>query len=253
MKKSVMTFSTLLIAALGLPAAAPCAEGPDYFLDYIESKSQAQKGPWIDTGVPATPLTAVSMDVQFTSTANANQNSLFGLHYGMNEYCFLVYVGEYPNRKLYFKYVDGSFNDSGVSTVTNIGVRLTITLDGLNKTFSVVSNGTDGVRSVLASSTLKGNHGVPDDYASPHTIPLFIRYHASDGTTNITSSSCAMKLFGCSIWTNGVPVRRFRPAEKDGVVGLWETIGGRFYTNGVEEKVFHAGPRLKRGFCLLVL
>lgn len=241
-----------LLVGLTMLAASPTLASPDYFLDYIESKSQAQKGPWIDTGVPATPLTAISMDVQFTSTTNAAQNTLFGLHYGVNKYCFLVYVGDIPKRKLCFKYVDGSFNDSGVSTVTNIGARLTITLDGLNKTFSVVSNGTDGVRSVLASSTLKSNHGRPDDEASPHTIPLFARYHAGTGTTNI-ASSCAMKLYGCTIWTNGVAVRRFRPAEKDGVVGLWETIGGRFYTNSVPDKTFYAGPRREKGFRLLVL
>ncbi len=237
-----------------LCAFCPCSaddKEPDYFCSYIESKSQYQTpAPWIDTGVQATPLTSLSMDIEFTNIKNASQLPLFGLHYNTNpKFCFIAYIGDGEEKKIDYKYVDGGWNSSNVSTISNIFSRLRVTLDGSAKSFSITSNTFDGAVVELCRKSLTQNHAWPNDFHSPHTIPLFNKWNSNANSTNLHNRSLAARLYKCTISTNGVCVRSFRPAVKNSVPGLWDTVEKVFYSSE-SDAPFLAGPKLKDGLII---
>lgn len=254
---SVKTTGRLAFAAAAVVSASLCHAAdpkPDYYCEYIESTQQnATPSPWIDTGIKATPLTRLSVDLAFGSRKNASQIGIFGLHYNVTpKFCFIAYIGDGDLKNIDFKYVDGNWNTSSVSSYDLRGSRMTITMDGVAKNFSITSNNVDGTVETLCSMSMNGKHSWPDDFASEHSIPLFNRYNSSGSTTNLHNKSICAKLYGCTIATNGVMVRNFKPAVSGGVAGLWDEVESRFYASA-SEKAFIAGPKVKKVGLLTVV
>lgn len=223
---------------------------PDYYCEYIESRAQyVTPPPWIDTGVRATPLTRLSMEIEFPSSPiNASQLSLFGLHYisgSLPKFAFIAYIGDGSTKYIDYKYVDGGWNSSGVSSVTNALSRMTVTMDGVAKTFTITTNNVDGTTEALCSKNLAKSYSWANDFQSEHTIPLFNKWNSSGAATNLFNKSLAARLYGCTISTNNVLVRSFRPAVKGGAPGLWDEVDGVFYPSA-SDVPFLAGPKIKR-------
>ena len=246
--KTTGRLAFVAVVILSAPLCQATDSKPDYYCEYIESTQQnATPSPWIDTGIKATPLTRLSVDLAFGSLKNASQIGIFGLHYNVTpKFCFIAYIGDGDLKNIDFKYVDGYWNTSSVSSYDLRGSRMTITMDGVAKNFSITSNNIDGTVETLCSKSMNGVHSWPDDFASEHSIPLFNRYNSSGSTTNLHNRSLCAKLYGCTIATNGVMVRNFKPAVSGGVAGLWDEVECRFYASA-SEKAFTAGPKLKLG------
>lgn len=95
-----------------------------------------------------------------------------------------------------------------------------------NKIVSATIKYNNGVTTCLSSEGDNWTHTQPDDVITNHTgtLKLF---------QNTSTQKSAIRMYEYTIKDNGVLVRDFKPCyrKSDNVVGMFDTVGGKFYIN----------------------
>ena len=211
------------VAAL---AAAPreAYPVPDGYtaLEYLTSSSSSgESGQCVDTGFTPNQDTRVVMDFQLTTTSGSPR-CLFGTRRSTSPY----------NMNFSLWNIDGSEYRSGYST--NTGARFA-GVDTQRHTVDFNKNAVSLDGSVVASNDVA-------TFTGSNTLTLMCN-HGGDAYDYFIS----MTAFSAKIYDNGSLVRDLVPArrESDGAVGMYDTVGGRFYGNS-GTGAFVAGPDVPR-------
>ena len=180
-------------------------------LEYIESSGTQ----YIDTGYTPNQDTSVMLDAQCINYNSGTQGILFGARTSATENVFVIQRLTAGNWNM-------GYNAASIIVGTADTNRHMFYKD---KQYQYL----DGV--------LKGT-GTYSSFTCPGTAILFGFNNA--GTPKPTSFPA--KIYSFKMWNNRTLVRNFIPAKNSsGVVGLYDTVGNRFYTNqGTGE--FTGGP-----------
>ena len=247
--KTTRRLAFVAAVILSAPLCQATDPKPDYYCEYIANSTQTS-GAWIDSGVLATPYTALSLDMEFTAY-QAAQLAPFGYKnasslYHNNFMMYLVNGATLPDGKivrwLYYRCFNSYKQTSFNVYPTNINVRMTITMDAYNKALSISTNAPNGT---LMSAYSTNMSITPDTEAAYSEYPIAI-FNERNMDGNTAGGTPIGRIYGCTIATNGVQVRNFKPAVSGGVAGLWDEVECRFYASA-SEKAFTAGPKLKLG------
>lgn len=181
-------------------------------LEYIATASSESLNAYIDTGVYANPNLRVNAEVEFIEVkANA---SIF--RSGVNFWAGVYVTGD---KRWGYTYKDDSGNFTALSNFSapQTGIRYTIDFDGKQKILKINNSSITIQRSPATKTCSK-------------TLPL-LGGIGGDGVS--VYSDFYGKLYNCMIYDNDVLVRNFIPAKRnsDGVVGMYDTVNGVFYTN----------------------
>lgn len=119
------------------------------------------------------------------------------------------------------------------TTTSKFAVGTKITIDA-NKNKTVLSAGNGEITDFTASTT----SGI---------MPLLLfsssYQKASDSSYQVPVNNLAnIKLYSCKIWDNGTLVRDFVPCNHLGVIGLYDKVNNKFYTNVQSNSAFVPGP-----------
>ncbi|MFQ6760350.1 MAG: hypothetical protein ACLRFM_03055 [Alphaproteobacteria bacterium] len=184
-------------------------------LQYIESTGTQ----YIDTDYIGSATTQVNIDFQLTETA---YTILFGTgvadsHTGSN---ISNYFFANPSESQWGAYVNGSFTYAGTNT-------------DLNRHKVRYNDG--------------NNYYIDDTLFISNKQPSFnkkIYLFASNGDSAVKPTKA--KMYSVQIYNNGTPVRKLVPVRRnsDNVIGMYDTVGGRFYTNAGTGS-FIAGPAME--------
>lgn len=202
---AVQTLAAELNAA-GYPAAVePVLKGgsrlPSGYteLEYIQSSGTQ----YIDTGI--VPSAALITEITFACESNGiAENAIFGSAWSASGYFFMVYSGINGFRW----HSCGGYADAVVSDVTAKHIAICqkgkLTLDGMEYTFS--ASGSD----------------------STNAVRLF-GVTSNEGYTGAANG--IYKLYRCKMHNGDTVYRDFIPCKNpSGIVGLYDLVGGEFYT-----------------------
>ena len=165
---------------------------------YIESDGYE----YIDTGLKGTQNS--SFDIHFVITSMINGRGIFGHYGGTNDGSFYIYTSGSSNLQY------------GYYRFANVGNSLKSNVD-----YHIVSNGnTVSINGTNYSNSYSG------DFTTAKTLRLF----------NITGGNYTglpIKLYSFKLYESNELVRNFIPCyrKNDKVIGLYDTVEGRFYTN----------------------
>ncbi len=188
-------------------------------LEYIESTGSQ----YINTEIGTSSITKTEVVGQFTGLAN--NTFIFGKtnnntsRYGWGEY---IYPYGAANKFLW--------NYGGWGVVTNAD---------LNKhTFGIdTKNGLVYIDNTQFDTSQTSNAGANPAFVADN-LPIYLFARNSGGVVGYAKA----KIYSVKMWNNNELTHDFVPAENSsGVVGLYDTVNNRFYTNaGTGE--FTAGP-----------
>lgn len=168
-------------------------------LAYIQSTGMQ----YVDTGFVPNENARLLMDAQLTATSG--YPSLFGARSSNTKMFWL-----YANSATEIVFGFGSSKPTAACTMSN---RLSV--DANKNTLTV--NGSVLVTATASTFTAAGN--------------LYLCAANNAGKLQYAAS---MKLYSCQIYDDGTPVRNFIPCKNpSGVVGLYDLVDGKFYTNAV--------------------
>ena len=185
--------------------------------------------------------TKIEIDFQMTvlGTAPTYQMRLFGQSNHTDSSgavdsacgnCAVIYFGDTARN---FKVGYGNtFN--GVYLAPCDQVRHTIVYDGPG---NVCTFSTDGVQKNSVSLT------AAHDATARHPMAIFGESISVDGS--ISDAWAFMRLYGMKVYEDGELVRNYIPAKKDGVVGVWDTVNGKFL--GSQIRKGNTGADFKAG------
>ncbi len=179
-------------------------------VEYIESKNSQ----YIDTGVKAAKNTRVVLDYQFTSVGGGS--ALFGASDNV--------IGS-PTSASYAYYIGGvnlssDFGDNNITTTRSADTdRHTVDKDG---GFLYIDN-------VLVAAQF-----VDYSFETSSTINIFGCSGLHSGSLANGLFVCSAKVYSCKIYENDIIVRDFIPCYRkaDGVCGLYDLEGEKFYSSG---------------------
>ncbi len=177
---------------------------------YTEVEYIAASGTqYVDSGVAETADTAVDCKFDIDTVAS---DYLFGTRQNSSN---LSYNGIYKNNMLEYNYNEISFTAASSIELTEevTGTTNNITINGVSHT-ATTGTGTGETMLIFA-----------------------IRYQTGYNNGRVRPYGGATKLRYFKIKQNGALVRDYIPCKNpDGVVGLYDTIGGQFYTTPLAEE-----------------
>ena len=176
-------------------------------LEYIETNGSQ----YIDTGY--IPNEKTKFDITFAAnSANA----------GIDCPLFGVRASDYSNSYLFWCHAEGF--SGGASQIIFNGTKSNVGYFTVDKKYNIViQNGSYSINGTTSSFT-SVSAGTPNKN--------LILFGLSNGG-NIDGRKFAGRLYAFKIWDNGTLVRDFVPCVRnsDGVVGLYDKVGGKLYTN----------------------
>ena len=175
-------------------------------LEYIESDGNQ----YIDTGYKPSATTGV--EVTYTMLDLLQQQRIFGVENSAS-----IYYSYYINGSSAWAYAYNDASGNWISTGTTATVTEHTFKLNVNPGYYSLDNGTD----VAMSGSITGT--------SATNLYIFSRNLNTSGTSYPSS----LKLYVFKIYESGILVRNYVPCYRvsDGVVGLYETTEGTFYTN----------------------
>ena len=183
-------------------------------LEYIESTGTQ----YIDTGIYPTNTTAV--ETKFKNTYQTSTTSvLVGDGWSSPKYLLSIVAStNAPNR------IGGAYNT--LANFWTVGTEFTVSMNAVN---GLSVNGT----------RYPWTSGSVGTFTGTTTLKAF-----ADGST--TNRFAKVKMYYLRMYNNGSLVRNFIPAKRnsDGVLGMYDTVNGVFYTNAGTGD-FVAGPALQ--------
>ena len=192
----------------------------DYLVEGVRSNGSAGGKAakcYLDTGFkPVGDKTVCVVDCQMNSTEG--QQSIFGVDVGLS---FSAYINGNANSGGHWAFScnngNGDWNMPSAMVVSK--ERVVVTLDGTASPAEgrVVEKSTGE----SCSKTTTAKHTA----TATKTMVLWARAKSSSFSTQALAT-----IYSCVITTNdGVCVRDFRPAVKDGVAGMWDAENDKFY------------------------
>ena len=179
-------------------------------VEYIQSSGTQH----IDTGYTPNNKTRVVCDILWTEFNNSYFGG-FGASQSYNSRAYECYVwASYVNWNFYNKTYGA---DGGLGYKGTVNTRYHI---DANKNVFMISNA-----SGPPLKTITANDGT---FTAPYTLFLFGTHRASNG-----HAKC--RFYGhIYIYDDGTLVREFVPCyrKSDNVIGYWDRVNKRFYTNG---------------------
>ena len=176
-------------------------------LEYIETDGSQ----YIDTGF--IPNEKTKFDITFAAnSANADIDCpLFG-----------VRASDYGNSYLFWCHAEGF--SGGASQIIFNGTKSNVGYFSVDKKYNIVIQNGSYIINGTTSTFTSVSAGTPNKN--------LILFGLSNGG-NIDGRKFAGKLYAFKIWDNGTLVRDFVPCvhNSDGVVGLYDKVGSKLYTN----------------------
>ena len=195
-----------------ITAAFKLADAPET-LPYIRSTGLQA----FNTGYTHKANTKVVMDCEVKQNADRNWEALFGGRlgsYNSNAFCF-------------FSRTDGRdipcFNRSGNEPRGSgfvYGERITIVAYGKTATWYMG----DDLETPAGSVTTTGT---ADEGKTPMLL-FDLNTSSVEGGIQEDGSKSLMKLYGCKIYEEDVLIHDYKPAQREGVVGLYDEVTGSF-------------------------
>ena len=243
----MISLSLIMVLCMMLPMipayAAETHNLPSEYkeLEYVESDGNQ----FIDTGIPFNSKLVVDVTFQVTIPVLAGRGGGAGI------------VGAYSgggnaNGCIQFAY---KRNESDTAFTTRIGTLLCNDPAILPKDTNKHSVTLDcpGGKIIFDGKTVASKDPAEikiDDNSSGLCNMLISAANFSETTTEITKFGIgASKIFSVTFKKDGAVIADFVPAKRvsDGIVGMYETVGKKFYTNAYPEKTdvsFIAGPEI---------
>lgn len=189
----------------------------DVQLEYIESTGQQ----YVDTGVVITPEMAVEADAQLT--VKENSTYIFGLSRNVaSDYlCFCVYVN---SSGLWASGLQDSTGDWQTAEKADTD-RHVHRLDCPARQY---------YRDGEAKGSARKKAVTTDTHES---IYLFANHKEGTSVANYAK----MRLYGCTIVSNGTPVRSYAAVRKEGRIGLYDSVTKTFLS-AIGDYPVIAGP-----------
>ncbi len=168
---------------------------------------------YADTGYLATDSTKAAIDMAFLSCAARATVPVFGYRKTANADAFIFFIR--PDQdKFYFEYNRPQANVANVHI--DVGERFTFRND--NSDMYLARFGQP--EQLIAT-------GEPmDPFTAPAGFSILINGFKKNTTTSVDNQNLAMRIYGFKIWEGNELVRDYVPARKDGVVGLYDKVGG---------------------------
>ena len=168
---------------------------------------------YADTGYLATDSTKAAIDMAFLSCAAKATVPVFGYRKTANADAFIFFIR--PDQdKFYFEYNRPQANVANVHI--DVGERFTFRND--NSDMYLARFGQP--EQLIAT-------GEPmDPFTAPAGFSILINGFKKNTTTSVDNQNLAMRIYGFRIWEGNELVRDYVPARKDGVVGLYDKVGG---------------------------
>lgn len=173
-------------------------ESKPEFVEYIESTGTQ----YIDTGFKPNNNTRIISDCEVVS-ASGLMNPFGAWNSGKNAFIFLT-TNTLDNAYLYYgsQELSGNFFFSGRHLVN------------VNKNTLII----DGSNIVSANQ---------ETFSCSYNIYLF--GFNNDGT--ILNQASSIRMYSCQIYDNDILIRDYVPAKQNGVYGLWDKKGKKFYSS----------------------
>ena len=203
MKKYVVGRVVIGLIAGGLPFAGLCVTAGNPLVQFTGTQS-------VDTGYYVTSNTAVVADFQLTDTSTTQQ-SIWSAGGNIGHRLYVTGDKEW-GWGCHDNYADGHVS-TGVRVDDD---RIVATVDGYNKVVTIVKGTT-----VLYECRTAWANPVPANTISDNTLKIGSRYAEN-------KFYASMKLYGFKIYEEGVLVREYVPATRDGIVGLYDRVNGGF-------------------------
>ena len=168
--------------------------------------------------------TVMELDCAPISNSQRDYEGLFGArlrNYNSNSFTFFSRYG--GNNRAYFSRT-GAETASEQAFVYDERIRLVAT--GQTATWYKASDPTTVAGSVTTN-------GTADDGQTPMVL-FNINTASEPGGCQLDVAASVMKLYGCKIYEDETLVHDFRPAKRDGVVGLYDMLTGSFAGSGTD-------------------
>lgn len=200
--------SSNILSGSSEPTAAQGSDG-DVYLRYLDVPSgytkleyiQSDGNQYIDTGYIPTQTTSAKLKL---NSQNTYESAILGSSWAMNGFFLMFYASR-------FRWHSGSSADSdNIYTNTDYVVEVSNTKLVVDNTAYGVSAGIVVQQAIrLFSTTVAGGSGASNTKGS-------------------------FKLYYCNIYESNILAMSLIPAKRnaDDVVGLYDVVGGSFYTNG---------------------
>ena len=184
-------------------------------------KSPADQG--LDTGIVATPNTKIEVD--FTLLNPTGGDSVFGVDSQDGGLQFDFRLNK--NKNFCWNFQDEQQTLTSMSVVATPADRR-IVFDGPGDTITM-TRGTTVEYTASISASLPA--GATRTQTSGGTIQLFNRaLYSAEGDVSCTGHA-SMQIRSAKIWENGTLVRDFAPRMVDNVVGLYDSVSGKLFSN----------------------
>ena len=176
-------------------------------VEYIESSSTQ----YIDTGYYATTTSGINIDYAYTASGNAGLCGIFQNQAPRTDTLFVTTLSGQTSSEIY---LISQGAEATNNTPPGIGTKHNAKINYLNNRKLIIDDGrqwNDGSNGVVSSRTIK----------------LFCR----DNNGNLAYTNA--RIYMCKISEGGNIVRNFIPCyrKSDNVVGMYDVISGRFFTN----------------------
>ena len=204
--------------------AAAKAAGVDLEVDYCEASGHQ----YVDTGVVGRPHTKVEAKFSWVGDPAAGNYVLVGSRDGGENRFNLIEADNNGDVCL------GVGDYFAQSSVDGSGAKWAINTD-----YVVISD----IDSNSQTVTLGGTNVMTLAKSSQGTdLTLYLFASHDNRKENETSCFCETRLYYMKIWQDGQLVRDFVPAKSNGIYGLWDIVGGNFYSSAAASQL--GGGRL---------
>lgn len=196
--------------------SAPTLPSAYQQVEYIEATGTQ----YIDTGLIPTGKNSAEIDFELTGYVATNYIALVSA----STHMYLVHFAHSSGNSIYFTPCWYAYNTPAVYAALALNNRYR----GM-----CVSANVAGGRAGGSAATIEGAYAACDSgtqtYTPTNTYYIFARNNGG-GTVSYQAKA---KLYGLTLYTNGVKQREFYPCYRkaDGEIGLYDTVNDVFYTN----------------------
>ena len=181
---------------------------------YLESNgTQAIETDWF-----CTPKTKIVADFAYTAVTPLQQR-VFGAS-DENQLAVAVYINGGGSYAWAYQDDSGNWTSTDITATTD---RRVVTLDSANSSveLTLVASGATSYRATIGTTRTK---------TANRALALFAN---ARGRSAGYAEMAHVRLYSCQIFEDGVKVRDYKPVLRNGVAGLWDSVGTRFYTSAV--------------------